>query len=247
MVVQLISRGLHPIAVPRLGPGIAETYTVEELAVTVGQVIPPVLTAHEVAELLRQHPAIRLLDVRTPGEFEAMHIRGAYNVPLDLLGEHGAEIRAAVADPVVLICQSGQRARRAEETLRAAGMPNLHVLEGGMNGWLAAGQPVVRGTPRLSLERQVRIAAGTLAAAGGILALTVSGVFALVPSVIGIGLVFAGLTGRCGMALVLARLPYNRPRTCDVGAMVRALTSGAPAEPGGISVSPRPIGDCAAC
>ena len=205
--------------------------------------MPLVIAPPELAQLLTDHPEIRLIDVRTPAEYETAHIRGAYNVPLDTLGEHGAEIRANVAEPVVLVCQSGQRARRAEEALRTAGMPNLHVLDGGVNGWLAAGQPVVRAAARLSLERQVRIAAGALAAAGGLLALTVNPLFALLPAVVGSGLVFAGVTDRCGMAMVLARLPYNRPATCDVGAMVRALSAGEP--PTGVGRAPRPAGPAA--
>lgn len=211
------------------------------------QVIPPVIRPTELSELLSEHPEIRLLDVRTPGEYESVHIRGAYNVPLDRLGEHGAEIRTNVAEPVVLVCQSGQRARKAEEALKAAGMPNLHVLDGGVNGWVAAGNPVIRGAERLSLERQVRILAGSLAALGGLLALFINPLFAIVPAFIGSGLVFAGVTNTCGMALALARLPYNRPATCDVAEMVRALTAGDPPAPVGRSTSNRPPRACPAC
>lgn len=189
--------------------------------------IPPVLRAQELAELLGSRADVRLLDVRTPGEFESVHIRGAYNVPLDTLGEHAAEIRARVEAPVVLVCQSGARARRAEEALRGSGMPNLHVLDGGVNGWVAAGRPVQRGRERISLERQVRIVAGALAATGALLALAVNPLFALLPAFVGSGLVFAGVTDTCAMAMLLARLPYNRPASCDVDTMVRALTSGA--------------------
>jgi rhodanese-related sulfurtransferase len=190
--------------------------------------IPPVLSAAELAALLTERPDIRLLDVRTPGEFEAVHIPGAYHAPLDTLGEHAPELRAAVIQPLVLVCQSGQRARRAEALLAEAGMPSLHVLDGGVNGWVAAGQPARRGAGRLSLERQVRIAAGALAATGGLLALAASPAFALLTLAIGGGLVVAGLTNRCGLALLLARLPYNRPAACDVAAMVQALKAGAP-------------------
>lgn len=198
--------------------------------------IPPVLGAHELAELLGERPDVRLLDVRTPGEFESVHIRGAYNVPLDTLAEHGAEISANVTTPLVLICQSGRRAQRAEEVLRTAGMPNLHVLDGGINAWLTAGRPVERGPARLSLERQVRIAAGALAALGGVLALVVDPLFAVVPTFIGGGLAFAGVTNTCVMAMLLAKLPYNRPQVCDVQAMVQALKSGA--APVGIGRAP---------
>ena len=187
----------------------------------------PVLGHAELSRLRTERPELRLLDVRTPGEFEAEHIAGAYNVPLDTLDEHGAEIRARVADPVVLVCRSGQRARKAEEALRAAGMTNLYLLDGGMAAWTAAGLPVRRGVPRMSLERQVRIAAGGLAAAGAFLALLFNPLFAIVPAFIGSGLVFAGVTDTCMLGMLLARLPYNRPASCDVSAMVRALTTGA--------------------
>lgn len=184
-----------------------------------------VLAPIDLVRLRAARPETRLLDVRTPGEFDAEHIAGAYNVPLDTLGEHGPEIRAGVTDPVVLVCRSGQRARKAEEALAAAGMTNLHVLEGGMAAWTAAGQPVNRGAPRMSLERQVRITAGLLAATGGILALVVNPLFAALPAFVGSGLVFAGVTDTCAMGMLIARLPYNRPASCDVPAMVRALTS----------------------
>jgi len=119
----------------------------------------PVLSPAELVRLRAERPETRLLDVRTPGEFEAQHIPGAYNVPLDTLAEHGTEIRARVDAPVVLVCRSGQRARNADDALRAAGMTNLHVLD--------------------------------------------------------------------VMGMLIARLPHNRPASCDVPAMVRALTTGA--------------------
>ena len=178
------------------------------------------------AALLRRHANIRLLDVRTAGEFASAHIKGSYNVPLDTLSEHGREIGENVADPIVLICQSGRRARQAEEALKTTGLRNLHVLDGGLSAWLTAGLPVIRGRGRISIERQVRIAAGALAALGGLLAVLVNPILALLPVVVGSGLVFAGITDTCGMAMVLARLPYNRTASCDVEAMVRALAAG---------------------
>jgi rhodanese-related sulfurtransferase len=188
--------------------------------------LPPVIAPAHLASLLLEHPETRLLDVRTPAEFETEHIAGAYNVPLDTLGEHAAEIRSAVAEPIVLVCRSGQRARKAEEALAAAGMDNLHVLDGGMTAWTAAGQPVRRGAPRMSLERQVRIAAGALCGTGGLLALLVNPLFAALPAAVGSGLVVAGATDTCAMGMLLAKLPYNRQASCDVPAMVRALTTG---------------------
>ena len=189
--------------------------------------LSPVVSPTQLTDALRSIPATRLLDVRTPGEYETAHIPGSYNVPLDTLAEHAHEVRS-VQDPVILICQSGQRAKVAEEALRRGGMTNLHVLDGGVNRWVATGQTVVHGPKRLPLERQVRIVAGSLAAAGGALALVVSPWFALLPIFVGSGLVFSGVTNTCGMALLLSRLPYNRAADCDVAAMVRAFTLAAP-------------------
>lgn len=186
----------------------------------------PILTPVELAEFLAKSPQARLLDVRTPGEFETQHIAGAYNVPLDLLGEHGNEIRSRVADPVILVCRSGQRARKAEAVLAAAGMNNLHILDGGMTAWVAAGLPVRQRAPRMSLERQVRIAAGAIVATGGFLALFANPLFAVLPAFVGSGLVFAGITDTCAMGMLLAKLPHNRGASCDVAAIVRELTTG---------------------
>ena len=91
-----------------------------------------------------------------------MHIPGAYNVPLDLLREHRDEFLAHLDQDIVLVCRSGQRAAQAEETLRIAGLGNVHILEGGMTAWDAQGFPVNRGAQRWDLERQVRLVAGSL-------------------------------------------------------------------------------------
>ena len=104
----------------------------------------------------------RVLDVRTPGEFESAHIAGSYNVPLDLLREHRDEIVEHLDQHVVLVCRSGQRAAQAEETLRAVGLPNVHVLDGGMAAWEGRGLAVNRGRTRWDLERQVRLVAGSI-------------------------------------------------------------------------------------
>ena len=131
-----------------------------------------------------------------------------------------------------MVCQSGSRARRAEDTLKAAGMPNLHVLEGGMNAWRSGGHRVRERRPRWTLERQVRLVAGGLVASGALLALAVQPWFALLPALVGSGLVFASVTDTCALGMLLSRLPYNRPATCDVGAMVAALKAGLEAAAG---------------
>lgn len=179
------------------------------------------MNVERLATLLAEDASVRVLDVRTAGEFEGAHIADAYNVPLDLLGEHAQDVRMAPG-PVILVCQSGARALRAEQLLRTSGLTNVHVLEGGINGWIQRGMPVRRLRARLSLERQVRIAAGAMTALGAIAALTVSPLFALIPAFVGSGLVFAGATDTCAMGLLLARLPYNRSaQTCDTQSIVK--------------------------
>ena len=189
--------------------------------------IPTMLDVNQLEKLLHERHDLRLLDVRTPAEYESVHISGSYNVPLDTLGEHAAEIREDIDVPVVLVCQSGSRSRQAEEALKRVGMPKLHVLDGGLNGWVASGKPVRRGRERISLERQVRIAAGALAAAGGLLAVKAHPRFGLLSAFVGGGLLISGVTDTCGMARLLAKLPYNQAG-CDVGAMVEDLKDGEP-------------------
>src|SRR5688572_20263611 len=125
------------------------------------------MTATDVSTMLAADGTARLLDVRTASEFENAHIAGAYNVPLDQLHEHAAEVRRA-RGPVVLICQSGRRAQQAEQVLRGSDMPNVHVLDGGMAAWIERGLPVRRVRARVSLERQVRIVAGAIVAVGSL-------------------------------------------------------------------------------
>jgi rhodanese-related sulfurtransferase len=179
------------------------------------------MTTAQLSALLAADRTIRLLDVRTPSEFENGHINGAYNVPLDQLHEHANEIRAA-SGTVVLICQSGRRAQRAELLLQRAGMANVHVLDGGMNAWTDRRFAVHRIRRRVSLERQVRMVAGAIVATGAVAALTLSPLFAVVPLLIGTGLVFAGATDTCAMGMLLAKLPYNRgSQTCDTETIVQ--------------------------
>lgn len=167
---------------------------------------------------------VRLLDVRTPGEFETAHIPGSYNVPLDQLGEHRDEIRHLSSD-VVVVCQSGNRATQAERRLAEAGMGNVHVLSGGMNAWLQAGAAVNRGSERWSLERQVRLVAGAIVLASVVVSVWVPGT-RWVAGFVGAGLTFAALSDTCAMGSVLARLPYNRrTASCDIDEMVRQLTT----------------------
>jgi rhodanese-related sulfurtransferase len=114
---------------------------------------------------------------------------------------------------VYFICRSGSRGRQACEKLSAAGYANVANVEGGTQAWEAAGFPVVRGRKAVSLERQVRIAAGSLVLIGALLGAFVSPYWIVLPAFIGAGLVFSGITDTCGMGMVLAKMPWNQVRT----------------------------------
>ncbi|MEV8456927.1 rhodanese-like domain-containing protein [Streptomyces sp. NPDC052095] len=166
----------------------------------------------------------RLLDVRTPAEFRAAHIPGAYNVPLPALREHRAELRPHLDENTVLVCRSGARATRAEQVLAEAGLPGLRVLGGGMNAWEMAGAPVDRGPERWDMERQVRLVAGSIVLATGIAGIFVPGVH-LVGTAVGAGLVYAAVSNSCAMGVLLSKLPYNRGPRTDIRTVIAGLRS----------------------
>ncbi len=155
---------------------------------------------------------VNLIDVRTPVEFREVHAEGARNVPLDSLDPADVmKQRNGSADrPLYVICRTGNRSNKACEKLIAADYANVVNVEGGTQAWDEAGLPVKRGKKAISLERQVRIAAGFLVLVGAVLALTVHPYFAALSAIIGAGLMFAGITDTCGMAMVLARMPWNQ-------------------------------------
>lgn len=181
----------------------------------------------ELRSLTLADPEIRVIDVRTSGEFEAGHIPGSYNVPLDTLPEHGEEI-AHLSHPVVLVCQSGARAAKAEEALRRAGLANVRLLEGGMGAWAGSHGEVRVTKQRWSLERQVRLVAGLVVLSSIVVSIWLPAA-RFVAGFLGAGLTFAALTNTCAMGMLLSRLPYNRGASCDIGAVIDQMrTSGAP-------------------
>jgi rhodanese-related sulfurtransferase len=183
--------------------------------------LSPKIDAASQRGLLAAPDAPRLLDVRTPAEFAAAHIPGSYNVPLDTLREHRAELRGTPND-VVLVCRTGGRAAQAERALAEAGMAGVHILDGGIVAWEAAGAPLNRNRSRWDLERQVRLVAGVLVLAGVVGGLAVPGLEWLAAA-IGAGLAIAALTDTCMMGMLLAKLPFNRAPACNAVDMVAIL------------------------
>ena len=170
---------------------------------------PDRIDAPTVIDWLRDPDASTVIDVRSPAEYETAHIAGSYNVPLNLLGEHTAQLGARLDRKVVLVCQSGARAAEAQRRLAGVGAANLYVLTGGVPAYAAAGGQVIHGPARWSLERQVRLVAGSLVVAGVGAGLRVPKA-ALLAGGVGAGLTLSALTDTCTMGRILAALPHNR-------------------------------------
>jgi rhodanese-related sulfurtransferase len=164
-------------------------------------------------EQVRNNGGAPLIDVRTPAEYESLHAEGARNLPLDKLSADAAcEIAGTRDGKIYIICHSGMRAAKACEQLKAAGIDNVVCIEGGTQAWEQAGLPVVRGTRKvLPILRQVHICAGSLVL-GGVVIATVTGNpwWTLLSGFVGAGLIFAGVTGTCGMAMLLSKMPWNQ-------------------------------------
>lgn len=176
----------------------------------------PSISPGELSNCLAAGHVVELLDVRTAAEFTAAHVPGARLIPLDELDcVSYLQERGASDKPVYVLCQSGGRASRAIEKFHRAGFKNCVLVAGGTQAWIDAGLPVDRGTTKvLPLMRQVQIVVGLISVIGSVLALAVSPWFALIPLVMGSGLLFAGISGFCGLALVLARMPWNKTGHC---------------------------------
>jgi rhodanese-related sulfurtransferase len=175
---------------------------------------PPAVDASSLRERLdgETGPVPRLIDVRTPAEFEAGHIPGAVNVPLDLLKERLDDLCPLLrGQDVVLVCRSGQRAGQAQETLAGAGLGNTEVLAGGIVDWERTGGELDRGRPVWELERQVRFVAGALVLAAVLASVAVPQAKWLA-ALIGGGLVVAALSNTCALGMALARMPWNHRR-----------------------------------
>lgn len=166
----------------------------------------------ELNERFGQDAETQLIDVRTPAEFNEVHAVAAANVPLDTIDPRQfLTDRNGRADrPLFVICRSGSRAEQASKLFAKAGFTEVCCVGGGTDAWVAAGLPVQRGRKAVSLERQVRIAAGLLVLIGLGLGLKVNPYCFGISAIVGAGLVFAGVTNWCGMGLLMARMPWNR-------------------------------------
>lgn len=155
-----------------------------------------------------------VLDVRTAAEVKALNLPGSVHIPLHELTPE--RLQTAIAQQgkngrcIYLLCQGGKRAQMAAEQLQGKIDAELIVIEGGINAVKAANIPLNEGKGAMSLERQVRIAAGALVLTGVVLGFQISANFFLLSGFVGAGLMFAGITDTCMMGMLLARMPWNR-------------------------------------
>ena len=164
------------------------------------------------AKLCSEGKQIDLIDVRTPVEYREAHVEIARNAPLDQL-DTAALMQArngSANEPLFVICRSGGRGQQACEKFLKAGFSNVINIEGGTMACVEAGLPVARGKKAVSLERQVRIAAGSLVLLGAALGSFVHPAFVGLSAFVGGGLIIAGITDTCGMGIILARMPWNQ-------------------------------------
>ena len=169
--------------------------------------------------LAQQGKEIHLIDVRSPAEYRAGHVSGAVSIPIDELSAE--KVRAQLGDTVkddeqslFITCHSGIRAQQAAEWLKDAGIENVHLLEGGTEAWMRSGLPMQKCGNAISLERQVQIAIGALLLIKVIFGFTVHQLFYAAIPIIGAGLIVAGITRWCGMAQLMAMMPWNRETDC---------------------------------
>lgn len=151
-----------------------------------------------------------LIDVRSPLEFETERIEGAQNFPIESIEDGSAELPPG---ELVMICRSGKRAQRAAFALLRKGR-KTKVLNGGLLNWMKAGLPVKTGKRMLSIERQIQLTVGICVLSGVLLGAFVDRLFLIVPAFFACGLTFAGLTGTCGLGLLLAKAPWNKLPGC---------------------------------
>ena len=166
------------------------------------------LTVDEFNRERKANPSISLIDVRTPAEYSSIHVKGAKNHPMESLKLES--IPFSKDEEIHVICQSGGRSMKVCQKLEAAGFSNVVNVEGGTSAWHEAGFPVVEGKKVMSLERQVRIAAGSLVVIGAVVGQFLHPAGFGLSAFVGAGLVFAGVTDTCGMGMMIARMPWNR-------------------------------------
>ncbi|MCY7271449.1 MAG: rhodanese family protein [Sphingomonas bacterium] len=161
------------------------------------------IAPHAAADLLKN--GAQLIDIRGADEHARERIGAASNVPLDRLAPIDGDI------PLIFHCRSGQRTKANADKLATVNAGPTYLLEGGIDGWKAAGLPTLANAKQpLELMRQVQIGGGAMVLLSVLLGWLVSPAFLLLGGAVGIGMLHAGITGSCAMTALLAPMPWNR-------------------------------------
>ena len=175
------------------------------------------ITATALASM-QQQGVVNLIDVRTPAEFGASHAKGATNIPLDKL--EPSSLAYCSGSPVYFICKSGIRAQKAMEKLAESGFSNMVQVEGGTDAWIDARLPVLKGKKALGLEQQVRVIVGGMSLVGAGIVMAGQPLGLAIVAAMGAGMIYAGITNNCGLAMILAKAPWNQnAKACPAPAM----------------------------
>ena len=156
------------------------------------------------------------IDVRTVGEALTEYLPGSLFLPFDLVNTERLKGIGLGGKTPILVCRSGSRAKQAAEVL-AQQLDSVAVLDGGINLWKERGMSLIEGRKTIPLERQVLVAAGSMILLFSILGILVSPLFFVVSLFMSGGMVFAGITGACGMARILVMMPWNHKPLCQEG------------------------------
>jgi rhodanese-related sulfurtransferase len=167
------------------------------------------ISPRDASSLLKQDPQAKILDVRSALEFSQVHIENSLNIPIDMISAKINELSQS-GQKYLVLCHSGNRAAMAADMLIQSGIHPVKVMDGGLVRWQKAKLPVIKGQGGMSLERQVRLIAGSLVLVGILMAWLLNWAFIFISVFVGSGLVFAGLTDSCLMGVLLMKLPYNK-------------------------------------
>lgn len=166
------------------------------------------ISARDAQQWLSNGEAV-FIDVREPAEFANKHIEGAKLIPL---GKISAKDLPSTNKKIIIYCQKGLRGNSAcAKVTKQSNEVTVYNLEGGIQSWVDAGFHTIKGESKvLPIDRQVQLTIGLLALTGSIAGHFISPAFLLIPAFLGAGLIFAGLSGTCGLAVLLAKLPWNQ-------------------------------------
>lgn len=159
-------------------------------------------------------PDTLFLDVREPVEYGQGHIASSVLLPLSQVDPVVVRRMMSERQRCIVVCKAGMRAQKAAQMLATEGFENVHVLEGGMDAWGAAGLPIKAGSAGISIQSQTRTIAGLMVLVGALLGIFMDKNWAYLSAFAGCGLILAGLTGWCGMSVLLSKMPWNRNKPC---------------------------------